>query len=233
MQLFDGVADTACRCIIFAFSSHVQQMPGAGCALHQQRSCILVASIDSRCAIAIPPLKHSGADALIKVSRDLDHCRQICPVPLKNDWQKVTCMSCEGGTGHLRAPTLEMDIKQVEVGHLADFRVTHAIRRCGADVQCPLMAVASTGQCNSLPGAAQSQACLAMLADGVLNFSGITFFRCSSKLPQAAGVQVRLRRTSAATKGHTWLPVKGLAPRLSPRSLAGSLRLPSAVQKHG
>lgn len=123
MQLLDGVADTACRCIIFAFSSHVQQMPGAGCALHQQRSCILVASIDSRCAIAIPPLKHSGADALVKVSRDLDHCRQTCPVPFKDDRQKVTCMSCEGGTGHLRAPTLEMDIKQVEVGHLADFRV--------------------------------------------------------------------------------------------------------------
>lgn len=201
MQLLDGVADTACRCIIFAFSSHVQQMLGAGCALHQQRSCILVASIDSRGAIAIPPLKHSGADALIKVSRDLDHCRQTCPVPCKDDWQKVTCMSCEGGTGHLRAPTLEMDIKQVEVGHLADFRVTHAIRRCGADVQCPLMAVASTGQCNSLPGAAECRACLAMLADGLLNFSGITFFRYSSKLPQAAGVQAPVTAHISRHKG--------------------------------
>lgn len=122
MQLLDGAADTACRGIIFAFSGHVQQMPGAGCALHQQRSCILVVGIDSRCAIATPPLKHPGADALIKAAHDFDHCRQTCPVPCKGDGQKVTCMRGEGVTGHLRAPALEMNIKQVELGHLADFR---------------------------------------------------------------------------------------------------------------
>lgn len=62
-------------------------------------------------------------------------------------------MRGEGVTGHLRAPALEMDIKQVEVGHLADFGVVHAIRGLGAAVQWPLMAVASTGQFSSLPGA--------------------------------------------------------------------------------
>ena len=44
------------------------------------------------------------------------------------------------------------------------FELTHAIRRSGAVVQCPLMAVASTGQCNSLTGAAECRACPARSA---------------------------------------------------------------------
>ena len=206
-------------------------MLGTGCALHQQRSCILVASIDLRCSIAAPPLKHSAADALVKVSRDLDHRRKTCPTPCKDDWQKVTCMSCEGVTSHFHAPTLEVDIKQVEVGHLADFRANSCNPKMWCDIQCPLMAVAATAQCSSLSGAPECRAAWQGRLDGVLNFSGITFFRCSSKLP--AALAKAMLWTLVAPKEPTRLLSKGLVQRFSPRAHAGSLRLPSAVQKHG
>lgn len=230
MQLLDGAADTACRCIVFAFSGHVQQMPGAGCALHQQRSCILVASIDLCCSTAAPPLKHSASDALIKVSRDLDHCRQAFPVPGKDDWQKVACMSCEGVTGRLRAPTLEMDIKQVEVGHLADFRANSCNPKRW--FSCPMSAdgCGFNGSMQLLDRASECRACPARSARWCAQF--LRHYLLPVLKPASTSSKAMLP-TLVVQKESSRILNKGLVQRFSPRSHAGSLRLPSAVQTYG